>query len=169
MRVVLSQRLSEGFKKIVPEISILFLTILSVQPQSVFGNSVISPFLCLSAVFYWSLHRQGHFYVVTLIILGIISDILIGASLGFTPILFLTVFGISSWQKKNVLLKPFHLIWGVFSLISGFTFVIAWAITSFISLQYADIGPFATQYLMTVISFPILDWLLSHIQRAVSV
>ena len=73
MRVVLSQRLSEGFKKIVPEISILFLIILSVQPQSVLGNSVISPFLCLSAVFYWSLHRQGHFYVVTLIILGIIS------------------------------------------------------------------------------------------------
>ena len=139
------------------------------QPQSVLGNSVISPFLCLSAVFYWSLHRQGHFYVVTLIILGIISDILIGASLGFTPILFLTVFAISSWQKKNVLLKPFYLIWGVFSLISGLAFVIAWAITFFVSLQYADIGPFAIQYFMTVISFPILDWLLSHIQRAVAV
>ena len=77
MRVVFSQRLSEGFKKIVPEISILFLIILSVQPQSVLGNSVISPFFCLSAIFYWSLHRQSHFYVVTLIILGTISDILI--------------------------------------------------------------------------------------------
>ena len=106
---------------------------------------------------------------MTLIILGIISDILIGASLGFTPILFLTVFAISSWQKKNVLLKPFHLIWVFFSLISGLTFLIAWAITSFVSLQYADIGPFAIQYFMTVISFPILDCLLSHIQRALAV
>jgi len=169
MREVFSRRLFEGFKKIVPELSILFLAILSVQPQSLLGNSVISPFLCLSAVFYWSLHRQGHFYVVTLIILGIISDILTGASLGFTPILFLTVFAISSWQRKNVLLKPFHLIWGVFSLVSGLTFVIAWAITSFVSLQYAYVGPFATQYFMTVISFPILDWLLSNIRRALAV
>ena len=169
MRMVVSQRLFESFKKIIPELSILFLVILSVQPQNLFGNSVISPFLCLSAVFYWSLHRQGRFYVVTLIILGVISDILSGASLGFTPILFLIVFAISSWQKKNVLLKPFYLIWGVFSLISGLTFVIAWATTSFVSLQYAEIGPFATQYLMTVISFPMLDWLLSHIQRAVAV
>ena len=168
MREVFSQRLFKSFKKIVPELSILFLAILSVQPQSLLGNSVISPFLCLSAVFYWSLHRQGHFYVVTLIILGIISDILTGASLGFTPILFLTVFAISSWQKKNVLLKPFHLIWGVFSLVSGLTFVIAWAITSFVSLQYADVGPFATQYFMTVVSFPILDWLLSNIRRALA-
>ena len=56
MRVVFSQRLSEGFK-IVPEISILFLIILSVQPQSVLGNSVISPFFCLSAIFI------GHFIV----------------------------------------------------------------------------------------------------------
>ena len=106
---------------------------------------------------------------MTLIILGIISDILIGASLGFTPILFLTVFALSSWQKKNVLLKPFYLIWGVFSLVSGLAFAIACAITSLLSLQYADIWPFAIQYFMTVISFPILDWLLSHIQRAVAV
>ena len=169
MREVFSKRLFKSFKKIVPELSILFLAILSVQPQSLLGNSVISPFLCLSAVFYWSLHRQGHFNVVALIILGIISDILTGASLGFTPILFLTVFAISSWQKKNVLLKPFHLIWGVFSLVSGLTFIIAWAITSFVSLQYADIGSLAIQYAMTVISFPILDWLLSNIQRAVAV
>lgn len=169
MRAVVSQRLFESFKKIIPELSILFLVMLSVQPQNLFGNAVISPFLCLSAVFYWSLHRQGRFYVVTLIILGIISDILIGVSLGFTPILFLIVFAISSWQKKNVLLKPFHQIWGIFSLVSGLTFVIAWAITSFVSLQYADIGSFATQYFMTVISFPILDWLLSNIQRAVAV
>ena len=169
MREVFSQRLFKSFKKIVPELSILFLAILSVQPQSLLGNSVISPFLCLSAVFYWSLHRQGHFNVVALIILGIISDILTGASLGFNPILFLTVFAISSWQRKNVLLKPFHLIWGVFSLVSGLTFVIAWAITSFVSLQYADVGPFATQYFMTVVSFPILDWLLSNIRRVVAV
>jgi len=169
MRVVVSPRVFESFKKIIPELSILFLVILSVQPQNLFGNSVISPFLCLSAVFYWSLHRQSRFYVVTLIILGVISDILIGASLGFTPILFLIVFAISSWQKKNVLLKPFHLIWGIFSLVSGITFVVAWGITSFVSLQYVGVGPFAIQYIMTVISFPILDWLLSHIQRKVAV
>ena len=168
MRAVVSQRLFESFKKIIPELSILFLVILSVQPQNLFGNSVISPFLCLSAVFYWSLHRQGRFYAVTLIILGIISDILSGVSLGFTPILFLIVFAISSWQKKNVLLKPFHLIWGIFSLVSGLTFIIAWAITSFVSLQYAGVGPFAIQYFMTVISFPIFNWLLSHIQRTVA-
>ena len=169
MRLVFSEGFFEGFKKIVPELSILFLAILSVQPQSLLGNSVISPFLCLSAVFYWSLHRQGLFYVITLIILGIISDILTGASLGFTPILFLTVFALSSWQRKNVLLKPFHLIWGAFSLVSGLTFVIAWAITSIVSFQYAVVGPFATQYFMTVITFPLLVWLLSHIQKAVSV
>ena len=107
MREVFSKRLFKSFKKIVPELSILFLAILSVQPQSLLGNSVISPFLCLSAVFYWSLHRQGHFNVVALIILGIISDILTGASLGFTPILFLTVFAISSWQKKKRVAETF--------------------------------------------------------------
>ena len=79
------------------------------------------------------------------------------------------VFAISSWQKKNIFLKPFHLIWGIFSLVSGLTFVVAWAITSFVSLQYAGVGPFAIQYIMTVISFPILDWLLSHIQRTAAV
>ena len=78
MRVVFSQRLSEGFKRLFPRFRSVSNN-LSVQPQSVLEPPVISPFLCLSAALYWSLHRQGHFYVVTLIILGIISDILIGA------------------------------------------------------------------------------------------
>ena len=139
------------------------------QPQSVIGNSVISPFLCLSAVFYWSLHRQGHFYVVTLIILGIISDILIGASLGFTPILFLTVFAISILAEKKCVIETFLLDLGCLQFDFWTCVCNRMGNNLLVSLQYADIGPFAIQYFMTVISFPILDCLLSHIQRALAV
>ena len=168
MRVVFFQRLSESFKNLAPEITILLFAILSVQPHNFLGNSVISPFLCLSAVYYWSLYRPGHLSVLGLIIIGIVTDLLVGVNIGFTPMLFLIVFSISSRWQKELLSKPFHIIWGGFALISAIAFFIAWAIISIFAFQYAEHEPFVIQYFMTLISFPILGWVLSHIQRVLS-
>ena len=82
--------------------------------------------------------------------------------------LFLIVFSISSWWQKRTSIQAISYYLGGFALISAIAFFIAWAIISIFAFQYAEHEPFVIQYFMTLISFPILGWVLSHIQRVLS-
>jgi rod shape-determining protein MreD len=80
-------------------------------------------------------------------------------------VVFLSLYGIALTQRKFFIGKTFYVTWLGFTLISAVTFISIWILSGLLSGSYAvSIAPLV-QYVLTVLSFPVVTWCFVRIQR----
>ena len=153
------------FRKIVPLGSIFLLVICSVLPQGLSTAPDIFPMLTLIAIFYWAIYRPDLIPPSLMFLIGLTQDILLGASIGLMAAIFLGFYGLTLTQRTVFIGKPFYVTWLGFAVISAIAFTSIWIISGLLSESYlVSIAPLV-QYVLTVLSFPMVIWCFVRIQR----
>jgi rod shape-determining protein MreD len=159
------QSIYKLFRKIVPLASIYLLVIFSVLPRGLSNVPDIFPMLTLIAIFYWATYRPDLTPPILMFLIGLTQDIFIGTTIGLMAAVFLGVYGITLTQRKTLIRKTFYVIWFGFTVISAIAFTSIWTLSGLLSGSYVvSIAPLV-QYVLTVLSFPVVIWCFVRIQR----
>jgi rod shape-determining protein MreD len=159
------QSIYKLFRKIVPSGSIFLFVIFSVLPQGLSNVPDIFPMLTLSAIFYWTIYRPNLTPPILMFLIGLMQDIFFGTTIGLMAAIFLGVYGITLTQRKIFIAKTFYVMWLGFAVISAVAFTSIWTLSGLLSGSYVvSIVPLV-QYVLTVLSFPIVIWCFVRIQR----
>jgi rod shape-determining protein MreD len=149
----------------VPLGSVFLLVICSVLPRGLSNGPDIFPMLTLTAIFYWTIYRPDLTPPSLMFFIGLTQDILLGTSIGLMAAIFLGFYAITLTQRKVFIVKTFYVSWLGFAVISAIAFISIWVFSGLLSESYVvSIAPFV-QYLLTVLSFPMIIWCFVRIQR----
>ena len=141
------------------------LVICSVLPHGLSPAPDIFPMLTLVAIFYWAIYRPDLIPPSLMFLIGLTQDILLGASIGLMAAIFLGFYGLTLTQRTVFIGKPFYVTWLGFAVISAIAFTSIWIISGLLSESYlVSIAPLV-QYVLTVLSFPMVIWCFVRIQR----
>ncbi len=159
-------RLDRWARNIVPVVITLFLVFIGVAPIPVPYYAVVAPSLPLMAVYYWVVLRPDLMPRTAVFAIGVVHDALTGVPLGVSALVLLLAHAILSSQRRFLVGKSFWVFWLGFVMLAPAAGALTWLLMTL--LRGALVAPDATLFnvLMTIAVFPLLAWLLFHMQRA---
>lgn len=158
-------RLDRWAYALAPAFVILVLMLASLIPLRLPFLPSVATLLPLMAVFHFSLHRPTAVPPPALLLFGLLFDLLQygpGAPLGVSALQFLLIWRVVSASRKYLLEVSFAFIWLLYALIVGAAMVLAWLLTSLLSVSLIDPWPALLQYVVSLFLYPILGWLLGR-------
>lgn len=167
MRLAFVQRDADTANRLIPFLSCLVAVVLTVVPLHVPGLAVATPAFALMAVYHWTVYRPDLLPPWGLFVLGVVLDLLDGTPyLGVSALTFLAARSFVLIGRRRTVNRPFAIVWAGFLAAAAFAIGLQWALTSAVSLRALSIRPFVFQVVVTVAVYPIADYLLAQLQRA---
>ena len=151
------QRLDQRIRHALPFLSVVIAILLVSTPTRLPGFASVAPQLPLAAIYYWSIYRPDLLRPWAAFVLGAVADIIAGAPLGVSSLVFLAVLGVSGSQRR-VLGKSFLVGWWGFAMTAAGAAVVEWLMNSIIMVTLLPVQAVVFQYLMTVSIYPLLAW-----------
>ena len=118
MSISLWQKLDYLVRSSAPFVLSLVLVVLSVIPTHIPVYMEVAPILPLVAIYHWAIYRPNLLPVFAVFILGLLQDILVGTPVGLYTLVFLTVYGLVTSQRRFFAGKSFVFYWLGFAIIS---------------------------------------------------
>ena len=166
MRRSFWQRLDLLARRMSPVLLTLVLVIVNMLPLPLPEFARVLPVLPLMAVYHWSIYAPELMPTSAVFAIGVLFDALSGAPLGVNAVVFLTVYGIVSSQRRFLFGKSFLIVWLGFAVVAAAAGGLGWTLASLYYLSPLALEAFAIQGAITIGMFPLLGWLLSRWQRA---
>ncbi len=166
MKTVLWQRLDTLARKMTPFGLTVALVMLNVLPLHVPGMARVMPLLPLMAVYHWAVNRPQLMPAYVVFLVGLLQDILTGAPLGMSAMVFLGVYGIVVGQRRFLVGKSFAVVWLGFALVAAAAGAADWFLVSLFYVTIVDGNALFFQYLLSLGMFPMLTWIFMRWQRA---
>lgn len=166
MRRTVWHRLDGWSRSMTPFVLTVVLVVINVVPLHVPGFARVVPILPLMAVYHWTINRPELMPALAVFVIGVLHDTLSGTPIGVWAVVFLTVYGVVSSQRRFFVGKSFAVIWLGFALVSAGAALEAWAL---VTVYHAHpVGPRALtfQYLLTLGFYPLLAWFFTRWQLA---
>jgi rod shape-determining protein MreD len=160
----LSYQINQFLRGSVPFWLSVFLVFMSVLPLKIQGFDIVTPSFLSIAVFYWSLHRPYLMPAIAVFFLGLLSDILTGAPMGLSSFILLIIHVIAVSQRQVFVGKAFLQLWWGYLLISSAMTLVTWILVCIYSQSLFPVVPIITQFLLTVLFFPLLAWFFALVQ-----
>ena len=148
-------RIDLALRSVTPFLMTVALILLGAMPLSMPVDLPITPALGLMAVFYWSVYRPDLLPAVAVFALGLLQDLISGAPLGITAVIWLGTFGIVLNQRKIFLGKPFAMSWWGFSMVAVAAGAARWLISSALAGHLLDAHRMTAELAATVVLFPL--------------
>lgn len=119
--------------------------------------------LIFCTLFYWSLYRPLFVPLLFLFMLGIINDIFHGNLLGQSSFIFISLFTLTVYIRRNLTASSFPLVWGIFGLILTIIIFINWLLYSLSALSFLPYTDFLVQFLITLLIYPWVSFFLDKL------
>ena len=147
-----------------PSLLLLFLAVLGQLPFSLPGDSAVTPFFVLMAVFYWGLHRPDLVPAVVVFLVGLLQDALEGEPFGVNAFVLIAVYWFVSSQQRHFGDRSFVVLWLVFALVALVAEALRWLLVSVLTTTLIAPWSVTFEYLMTVALYPVLTiaFVLAH-------
>jgi rod shape-determining protein MreD len=116
-------------------------------------------------VFHWTVYRPALLPPVMLFLVGIAFDLVTGAPIGLTALLFLVARGAVLRQRQFFVGRQFAFIWFGFTLAAAGALVLAWLVGTIFNGVILDPRPVLLQWVLTVAFYPAVSWCLQRVQR----
>ncbi|MDH5556332.1 MAG: rod shape-determining protein MreD [Alphaproteobacteria bacterium] len=149
-----------------PTLLLLFLVILGQLPFSLPGDSAVTPYFVLMAVFYWGLHRPDLLPAAVVFVVGLLQDALEGEPFGVNAFVLIAVYWFVSSQQRHFGERPFLVLWLIFGLIGLAAETLRWLLVAVLTTTMLTPWSVAFEYLMTVALYPLLTIAFALAQRA---
>lgn len=142
----------------------VLLVLLSTIPFYIPGYGPVAANLVLMAVFYWAVHRPDLLSSMTVFLIGLLQDILVGMPPGMNAFVLLLVRIIAVTQGRVFRGRSFLILWWGFGLVALATAFVVWGLSSIYVLALLDPMPGLFQAGMTTALFPFLAGLFTWMQ-----
>ena len=166
MNIGFWQKLDYVVRSSAPFVLSLILVVLSVIPTHIPVYMEVAPILPLVSIYHWAIYRPNLLPVFAVFILGLLQDILVGTPIGLYTLVFLTVYGIITSQRRFFAGKSFVFYWLGFAIISMLASFESYFLGSVWNVTILDFNAAIFQYLILLGIFPTLAWFFLRWQQA---
>ncbi len=150
MSQIVWTRLDGAARGLTPFALTVLLVIFGMVPLGVSGFGPVMPDLGIIAVF----------------LVGLLQDLLGGGALGVGVFVLLVVYAALAGQRRYLAQANFLLVWLAFVPVAAGAFVVTWLFNGLIADALLAPGPAISQYLSTMVFYPVIAWLFLQAQRA---
>ena len=164
MNPTLAQRLDRVARNVVPALLGVLLVLLSTIPFYIPGYGQMAANLVLMAVFYWAVHRPDLLSNVTVFLIGLLQDILVGMPPGLNAIVLLLVRTIAVSQSRVFRGRSFIILWWGFGIVALASSFVTWVLSAIYVFAPINPLPGLFQAGMTTALFPFLAGLFTLMQ-----
>ena len=148
--------LDTAARNITPSLLLLFLVVLGQLPFSLPGDSAVTPYFVLMAVFYWSLHRPDLVPASVVFVVGLVQDALEGEPFGVNAFVLIAVYWFVTSQQRHFGDRSFMVLWLVFAVVGLAAETLRWLLVSMLTTSLIAPWPITFEYLITVALYPVL-------------
>ena len=152
----LSQRLDRIARNVLPAMLGVLLVLLSTIPFYIPGYGPVAANLVLMAVFYWAVHRPDLLSPITVFLIGLLQDILVGMPPGMNAIALLAVRTIAVSQSRVFRGRSFIILWWGFGMVALASAFFVWVLSTVYVFAPMNPLPGLFQAGMTTALFPFL-------------
>lgn len=165
MKLVLFQRDQGIVNRMMPMATALLCVIASVVPLHLPGFAEVAPGFVLMAVYHWSIYRPDLLPFFAVFLAGLALDLLNGAPLGVSSLVFLIARAVVLSQRKHFVGRSFAVVWAGFLALVAAAEALEWLLASALHGMVLDPRPFLFQAVLTVALYPLVSYLLARVQR----
>jgi rod shape-determining protein MreD len=158
-------RLLRVLRLLLPGLVTYIAVMLTVMPLGIPFIAVVTPFLSLMAVYYWSIYRPDLLPPVAVFTLGILQDILTGGPVGLLALVLLLVQASAVSQRRILLGQAFSVEWAGLLLIAAGAGAVSWMLACAYYFALVPPIPFVVQALITAALYPLGSWLFNRVAR----
>jgi rod shape-determining protein MreD len=159
-------RLDGTARNLVPFAVTVLLIMFGMVPLGVPGFGPVMPALGVIAVFFWLVTRPDLMPAWAVFLVGLFQDLLGGGALGVGVFVLLVVYAALVGQRRYLAQASFFLIWLAFLPVAAGAFVLTWLFNGLIADALLAPGPAVSQYLSTIVFYPLVAWMFLQAQRA---
>jgi rod shape-determining protein MreD len=152
-------RIDIALRSVTPFFMSLVLILLGAMPIAMPLDWPLAPGFGLMAVFYWSVYRPDLLPALAVFALGLLQDLISGAPVGITAVIYLGTFALVLNQRKIFLGKPFALSWWGFSVVAIAAEATRWLLSSVLAGRLLDVHRVGGELGATILLFPLSVWL----------
>jgi rod shape-determining protein MreD len=143
-------------RNVTPSLLLLFLVVLGQLPFSMPGDSAVTPYFVLMAVFYWGLHRPDLLPAVVVFMVGLLQDALEGEPFGVNAFVLIAVYWFVASQQRHFGDRSFLMLWLLFALVALVAETMRWLLVSLLTTTMIAPWPITFEMLMTIALYPVL-------------
>lgn len=158
------QRLDLLVRQFLPTSLVLFLVLLQAVPTRLPQFVEITPMLPMIGIFYWSLYRPDLLVPSVAFATGLVNDIVLGAPLGVSSLVYLAIQGMTASQRRFFHGKSFLLVWGGFATLAAGGLALQCALSALLFGRTPLLPALVIEYVITVFCYPLPSWLFSRLQ-----
>ena len=158
-------RLLRILRLLLPGLVTFIAVLLTVLPLGIPFAAVVTPFLSLMAVYYWSIYRPDLLPPAAVFVLGVLQDMLTGGPVGLLALVLLLVQALAVSQRRILLGQAFSVEWAGLLLVVAGAGAVSWTLASVYYLALVPPVPFVVQALITAALYPLGSWLFARVAR----
>ena len=159
------QRVENPIARLLPIVSTLLATVISIQPAHIPGDAALTPAFALMAVYHWTIYRPDLLPPVALFLAGITQDLLTGVPPGVTALVLLLARAVVLRQRRHFVNRPFPFVWAGFTVLTGGAMLFLWTLYCLLDGMVVDFRGTVFRAVLTISMFPIASFLLGRTQR----
>lgn len=144
----------------------LLAIVISIQPVAIPGYAALTPAFTLMTVYHWTIYRPNLLPSTGLFVLGLLQDLLAGATLGMTSLILLLVRASLLPQRRHFIGRPFPFVWAGFSLLTCGAMLLSWTLHCLLDRPALDFRGTVFRAVLTISLFPVASFILGRTQRA---
>ena len=134
----------------------LFFVICSLIPWRISFIYHFAVPLTYASLFYWVVFKPHFMTPFTVFLLGLISDLLTFAPLGYNTLLFLLFYGVIFYNKHYLRGRSFTFFWSCFCVCCLGIAVGQWILASLLLLSWLSLPFFIVQEVLLAAMFPVV-------------
>jgi rod shape-determining protein MreD len=158
-------RLLRILRLLLPGLVTFVAVLLTVLPLGIPFAAVVTPFLSLMAVYYWSIYRPDLLPPAAVFVLGVLQDILTGGPVGLLALVLLLVQALAVSQRRILLGQAFSVEWAGLLLIAAGAGAVSWALACTYYLALVPPMPFVIQAGITAALYPLGSWVFNRVAQ----
>ena len=139
------------------------------SPIRLFEGAVPMPLLPLLVVYFWSIYSPSYLPSVSVFIIGMLQDLLLGGPLGLWASIYLFVQFLVLTQRSYFYGRDQTVVWMGFGVASALAALILWLVMSMMSGLILPVGKLALQVVATFAIYPVIAVLFAEFHRRVVV
>lgn len=159
-------RVNSSTARMLPIATTIVAALIGILPLRIPGYAALAPAFTLMAVYHWTVYRPDLLPPVGLFAVGITEDLLSGAPVGVSALLFLLVRAAVLRHRRHFVRRSFPFVWGGFTLLCIIAMLSLWALHCLLELAVFDLRATVFRAVLTIAIFPVASFLLGRAQRA---
>src|SRR6516165_808218 len=159
------QRADDPVARLLPIVTTLLATVISIQPTHIPGYAALTPAFTLMAVYHWTIYRPDLLPPFAVFLVGVTQDLLTGVPPGVTALVLLLARAAVLRHRRHFVDRLFPYVWTGFTVLTGGIMLFLWTLQGLLDGVLVDFRGTVFRAVLTISIFPIASFLLGRTQR----